>query len=113
MVGFLLADEYNCPWAEISSPFTLEAVGARLGREVRSTQGVSKTKGKVNIKVLFQGRQGGTVGEVSTYGSGHDPGVLGWSLVSGSLLSREFASFSLSLCSSPLLVLSLSQVNSL
>ena len=56
------------------------------------------------IKKLWWGRLGCLVGEVSAFGSGHDPRVLGWSPTSGSLLSRQSASPS----APPLLLLSLS-----
>ena len=56
-----------------------------------------------HIKHTAQGRLGGSVGEVSAFGSGHDPGVVGSSPVSGSLLSGESASPSPS--APPLLVL--------
>lgn len=47
-----------------------------------------------------EGHLGGSVNLAAAFGSAHDPRVLGSSLASGSLLS------SLSLCSSPLLLLS-------
>jgi len=43
---------------------------------------------------LRRGRLGGSVGQVTAFGSGHDPGVPGSSPTSGSLLSRESASLS-------------------
>ena len=54
------------------------------------------------------GAPGGSVSEVSAFGSGHDPRVLGWSPASGSLLSGEpaFPSPSLSSATHPL-----SQIN--
>ena len=39
-----------------------------------------------------RGCLGGSVGEASALGFGHDPGVLGWSPTLGFLLSREAAS---------------------
>ena len=63
---------------------------------------------------------GGSVSEVSAFGSGHDPGVLGLSPASGSLLSAESASpsasaipliYALWLALSFSLSLSLSQIN--
>ena len=52
---------------------------------------------------------GGSVGEVSAFGSGHDPGVLGSSPASGSLLDEELAFLSPSPSEpSPPLMLSLS-----
>ena len=46
----------------------------------------------VCLKSVFQGRLGGSIGEVSAFLSSHDPGVLGLSPVSSSLLCREPAS---------------------
>ena len=66
------------------------------------------------------GHLGGSVGEASAFGSGHDPGVLGWSPMSGSPLSGKSASPSPSeptLYPPPnaqpptLLMLSISQIN--
>lgn len=53
------------------------------------------------------GALGGSVGEASAFGSGSDPGVLGWSPAPGSLLSGEPTSPS---PPHPPLVLSLSQI---
>lgn len=52
------------------------------------------------------GHLGGSVDQASPFGSSHDSGVLGWSLVLGSLLSRKSASPSRS-PSAPAPVLSL------
>ena len=49
----------------------------------------------------FWGRLGGSVSETSAFGSGDDPGVLGWNPTMGSLLSGESASLSLSLSLPP------------
>ena len=63
---------------------------------------------KTNVKTESEeGRLGGSVSEASAFGLGHDPGVLGSSPISGSLLSEESASPSLS-AAPPARVLSLS-----
>ena len=45
--------------------------------------------------IFYLGHLGGSVGKASTFGSGHDPRVLGLSPVSVSLLHGESACFSL------------------
>ena len=51
-----------------------------------------------NIKSIDVGTQVAQWVGASAFGSGHDPRVLGWSPTSGSLLSGEPASSSLSAC---------------
>ena len=48
----------------------------------------------VSLRSITKGRLGGSVDEVSAFGSGHDPEVLGWSPASGSLLNWESVSLS-------------------
>ena len=74
----------------------LAAANRSLSHECMSGGQASAPSGPAllprDLNIFFSGRLRGSLGEVSAFGSGRDPRVLGSSPMSGSLLSGEPAS---------------------